>query len=101
MHADAPDLAQEAETAFGTPQSSETPRTWKCLGARAVARFTRYPYHFDEVANGVSTGTIALNGYSDLTVDTVLNANLLTTLAYQRIQNLVTKSVSNAAGGTF
>jgi hypothetical protein len=49
-------------------------------------------YYFDEVANGVSGGTTTLNGYSDLSVASVLNVNLLTTLAYQRIQNLVTKS---------
>jgi Bacterial Ig-like domain (group 2)/Kelch motif/Galactose oxidase, central domain len=49
-------------------------------------------YYFDEVANAVSSGTLAINGYSDLAVDSVLNVNLLTTLAYQRIQNLVTKS---------
>jgi N-acetylneuraminic acid mutarotase/uncharacterized protein YjdB len=49
-------------------------------------------YYFDEVADAVSSGTVTLNGYSDLTVDTVLNVNVLTTLEYQRIQNLVTKS---------
>jgi N-acetylneuraminic acid mutarotase len=49
-------------------------------------------YYFDEVANAVSTGPVTLNGYSDLSTDTVLNVNLLTTLEYQRIQNLVTKS---------
>jgi hypothetical protein len=47
-------------------------------------------YYFDELQNAVSSGPITLNGYSDLAVDTVLNVNLLTTLAYQRIQNLVT-----------
>jgi N-acetylneuraminic acid mutarotase len=49
-------------------------------------------YYFDEIANVVSTGTVTLNGYSDLTTGTVLNVNLLTTLAYQRIQHLVTTS---------
>jgi N-acetylneuraminic acid mutarotase len=49
-------------------------------------------YYFDEVANAISTGTVALNGYSDLTAESVLNVNLLTTLAYQRIQHLVTNS---------
>jgi Bacterial Ig-like domain (group 2)/Galactose oxidase, central domain/Immunoglobulin I-set domain/Kelch motif len=48
-------------------------------------------YYFDEIANAVSSGTVTLNGYSDLTSDSVLNVNLLTTLEYQRIQNLVTK----------
>jgi hypothetical protein len=49
-------------------------------------------YYFDELANSVSSGTVTLNAYSDLAADSVLNVNLLTTLAYQRIQNLVTKS---------
>jgi N-acetylneuraminic acid mutarotase/uncharacterized protein YjdB len=49
-------------------------------------------YYFDEVANTVSSGTVTLNGYGDLAIDQVLNVNLLTTLAYQRIQNLVSKS---------
>jgi uncharacterized protein YjdB len=44
------------------------------------------------VQNAISSGPITLNGYSDLATDTVLNVNLLTTLEYQRIQNLVTKS---------
>jgi 6-phosphogluconolactonase (cycloisomerase 2 family)/uncharacterized protein YjdB len=49
-------------------------------------------YYFDEVVNAVSGGTITLNGYSDLSVDSVLNVNLLTTLAYQRIHHLLTTS---------
>src|SRR6202051_4798266 len=49
-------------------------------------------YYFDEIANSISSGTVTLNGYSDLTTGTVLNVNLLTTLAYQRIQHLVTNS---------
>jgi hypothetical protein len=49
-------------------------------------------YYFDEVQNAISGGTITLNGYSDLGAATVLNVNLLTTLAYQRIQHLVTTS---------
>jgi hypothetical protein len=49
-------------------------------------------YYFDEVANAVSGATITLNGYSDLSAVSVLNVNLLTTLAFQRIQNLVTKN---------
>jgi hypothetical protein len=49
-------------------------------------------YYFDEVQNAVSGGTVTLNGYSDLSAVSVLNVNLLTTLAYQRIQNLVSKS---------
>jgi hypothetical protein len=49
-------------------------------------------YYFDEVANGISSGTITLYGYSDLASDGVMNVNLLTTLAYQRIRNLVVNS---------
>jgi len=49
-------------------------------------------YYFDEVANSISSGQVTLNGYSDLSSTSVLNVNLLTTLAYQRIQTLVTKS---------
>lgn len=49
-------------------------------------------YYFDEVQNGVSSGTVTLNSYSDLSVDSVLNVNLLTTLAYQRVNNLVVNS---------
>jgi Galactose oxidase, central domain/Kelch motif len=49
-------------------------------------------YYFDEVQNAVSSSQITLNGYNDLTVDTALNVNLLTTLAYQRIQKLVSVS---------
>jgi hypothetical protein len=49
-------------------------------------------YYFDEVQNAVSSGPITLNGYSDLATESVLNINLLTTLAYQRIQHLVVDS---------
>jgi hypothetical protein len=49
-------------------------------------------YYFDEVQNAVSAGPITLNGYSDLATETALNVNLLTTLAYQRIQHLVVNS---------
>lgn len=49
-------------------------------------------YYFDEVVGAISSGPITLNGYSDLSATTVLNVNLLTTLAYQRIQNLVATS---------
>src|SRR3569833_217712 len=50
--------------------------------------------YFDEVRNGVSDGTVTLNGYSDLGTDQVLNVNLLTTLAYQRIQHLAGAGMS-------
>jgi len=46
-------------------------------------------YYFDEVTNAISDGTITLYAYSDLSAASVLNVNLLTTLAYQRMQNLV------------
>jgi N-acetylneuraminic acid mutarotase len=49
-------------------------------------------YYYDEVVNAVSAGPVTLNGYSDLTASSALNVNLLTTLAYQRIQHLVTIS---------
>lgn len=49
-------------------------------------------YYFDEIQNAISTGPVTLNGYSDLAVESVLNVNLLTTLAYQRTQKLVTNS---------
>ena len=45
-------------------------------------------YYFDEVLGAVSSGPVTLNGYSDLSVDTVMNVNILTTLAYQRIRTL-------------
>jgi hypothetical protein len=47
-------------------------------------------YYFDEVLGKVSTGTVALNGLNVLSSDTVLNVNLLTTLAYQRVKKLMT-----------
>ncbi|AXI04313.1 LVIVD repeat-containing protein [Aquirhabdus parva] len=46
-------------------------------------------YYFDEVTNAISTGPVTLNGLSDLSVDTVLNVNILTSLTFQRIQTLV------------
>ncbi|HET9388324.1 MAG TPA: kelch repeat-containing protein [Steroidobacteraceae bacterium] len=49
-------------------------------------------YYYDEAQGAVSTGPITLTGYSDLATDTVLNVNLLTALAYQRIQHLVVTS---------
>jgi N-acetylneuraminic acid mutarotase len=57
-------------------------------------------YYFDEVMDAVSGGTISLNGYSDLSSSTVLNVNLLTTLAYQRIQSLVKSGSSFSAART-
>jgi N-acetylneuraminic acid mutarotase len=49
-------------------------------------------YYFDEVQNDVSSGTATLESYSDLSVERVVNVNILTTLAYQRIRNLVVTS---------
>jgi hypothetical protein len=57
-------------------------------------------YYFDEIQNQVSTGPITLNGYNDLTAESVLNVNLLTTLAYQRIEKLVTSGMTFAAAQT-
>ena len=57
-------------------------------------------YYFDEVQNAVSGGPITLKGYSDLTAESVLNVNLLTTLAYQRIQQLVVSSSMTISAAT-
>jgi len=57
-------------------------------------------YYFDEVQNTVSNGPITLNGYSDLSAESFLNVNLMTTLAYQRIQHLVTSSNMTFAAAT-
>lgn len=57
-------------------------------------------YYFDEVTNAVSGGPVTLNGISDLSSGTVLNVNLLTTLAYQRIQSLVVNSHMTVSAAT-
>jgi hypothetical protein len=57
-------------------------------------------YYFDEIANATSGGTVTLNGYADLLAVSVLNVNLLTTLAYQRIQNLVNQGINFAQAQT-
>jgi hypothetical protein len=44
-------------------------------------------YYFDEVQNQLSSGPVTLNGYNDLDAESLLNVNLLTTLAYQRIKS--------------
>ena len=72
-------------TNFGTFSPTST-FTSQYLGLSATG------YYFDELVNAVSSGPVTLNAYSDLAVDSVLNVNLLTTLEYQRIQNLVTQS---------
>ena len=48
--------------------------------------------YFDEVTNAVSAGPLTLNSLNWMSpagVDTVLNANILTTLAYQRIKTRI------------
>ena len=57
-------------------------------------------YYFDEAVNAISGGTITLNGYSDLSSSSALNVNLLTTLAYQRIQTLVKSGLDFATAAT-
>lgn len=56
--------------------------------------------YFDEIQDQVSDGTITLNGLNDLNAEPVLNVNLLTTLAYQRIQKLVSSGMTFAAAQT-
>ena len=57
-------------------------------------------YYFDEVLGAVSGGPVTLNGYNDLSVDTVMNVNILTTLAYQRIRTLVVSGKAFSAART-
>lgn len=49
-------------------------------------------YYFDEALGVVSSGPVSLNGYNDLATDTALNVNILTTLAYRRVEHLVRNS---------
>jgi alpha-tubulin suppressor-like RCC1 family protein len=49
-------------------------------------------YYFDESSGVVSGAPITLYGLSDLSSDSSLNVNLLTMLAFQRIQVLITQS---------
>jgi N-acetylneuraminic acid mutarotase len=46
-------------------------------------------YYFDEVQGVVSSGPVTLNGYSDLSANSTINVNILTTLATQRIKKLI------------
>ena len=57
-------------------------------------------YYFDELADAVSSGPITMTAYADLTAVSVLNVNLLTTLAYQRTQHLVDSSHITFAAAT-
>ena len=66
------------------------------FGSRYVAVSATGNY-FDEVANTSSAGTITLTGYADLSTDTALNVNLLTTLEAPRIQVLVKSGMAFAA----
>jgi alpha-tubulin suppressor-like RCC1 family protein len=49
-------------------------------------------YYFDESSGVVSSAPITLYGLSDVSADSSLNVNLLTMLAFQRIQVLITRS---------
>jgi hypothetical protein len=66
------------------------------FGSRYVAMSATGNY-FDEVANTNSAGTVTLTGYADLSTDTALNVNLLTTLEAPRIQALVKSGMAFAA----
>lgn len=48
--------------------------------------------YFDEVTGALSDGPVTLNAYGNLSQPTTLNANVLTTLAYRRIQTLISSS---------
>ncbi len=48
-------------------------------------------YYFDEVEGKISSGMLTLRSIADLKDNTQTNVNLLTTLTYNRIKNLVTK----------
>lgn len=48
--------------------------------------------YFDEIADTVSTDPLTLRAYADLNSGTLVNINVLTTLAYQRIKTLVSQS---------
>lgn len=66
--------------------SPSSPFTSQFIGLNANG------YYYDEVTNSISTGQLAMQGIADLSTDTVINVNLLSTLAYQRIKNLVTNN---------
>ena len=60
--------------------------------AHQYVGLTASGFYFDEVTNQTSSGPVTLSGYCDLGAASVLNVNVLTTLAYQRIHTLVTTS---------
>ena len=56
-------------------------------------------YYFDEVVGAISVGTLTMRSIADLEDGAQTNVNLLTTLTYNRIKNLVTnedKGISEA-----
>jgi N-acetylneuraminic acid mutarotase/ribosomal 50S subunit-recycling heat shock protein len=80
---------------FGAFDPSATAFTSQYIDIQATG------YYFDETTGAVSTGTITLNAYVDLSDTTTANVNLLTTLAHARIQKLVANSgMSFAAAQT-
>lgn len=57
-------------------------------------------YYFDEATGAVSTGTVTLSGYYDLQTSAIINVNIMTTLASQRVKQLVADSKSFADAAT-
>ena len=57
-------------------------------------------YYFDEVAGDLSQGTLTLHSITDLSDGGNTNVNLLTTLVYNRTQNLVKNSGKSIADAT-
>ena len=57
-------------------------------------------YYFDEVAGDLSQGTLTLRSITDLSDGGNTNVNLLTTLVYNRTQNLVKNSGKSIADAT-
>lgn len=54
------------------------------------AKLTADGYFFNEVSGKLSTSTIKLNAFVDLTDNTTINVNVLTHLKSQRVNHLVT-----------
>lgn len=54
------------------------------------AKLTADGYFFNEVSGNLSTSTIKLNAFVDLTDNTTINVNVLTHLKSQRVNHLVT-----------
>jgi len=49
-------------------------------------------FYFDETRGATSSAQITLSGYTDLSATSVMHVNLLTTLAYKRVEHLVANS---------